>query len=430
MFDKQEKEPPFFLKKEFWTIRGGVWRAPPYAGPQESHRVHYTGLAFGKPQARTWEPECHVLAAEPKKAVSVEQWQQNAWSWVPTLPSEPLEAQLKPLPASGPEPEAEPGDTPARAHADEPCPDTVPEPDPEPQSEPATAAEEPFAGQPPEPETLQIYYRRSFDALNGDFSPYSPHTITLGNKTFRTAAHLYWYIAFFQHKEVLAEMDKIGEVADHDDNLAHLLRIALHFRSMLQDNLAAPQDSRIDIMHAVNALKLSQHEAVLEALLATDERPLCYAQTPTSGISQNVHLLDNLAATLFPGRTEFSRFGEMGQPLPPNWVALLHPDDTFWGGDSNGNAESIESNHLGRILMDLRDGFRKNRAAIMELCKATASMLTAAHQDRLDAQDGHEQNESAERATAAASGSTDNDMHETLFNPEPYIRSIDPGEQL
>lgn len=36
------------------------------------------------------------------------------------------------------------------------------------------------------------------------------------------------------HSDVLAAMDQLDNVADHDEKLAHLLRIALHFRDRLQ----------------------------------------------------------------------------------------------------------------------------------------------------------------------------------------------------
>lgn len=81
----------------------------------------------------------------------------------------------------------------------------------------------------PLPALLSFYYRRSFDALNSEFSPYSAHAIQLGDRSFRTLAHLYWTIAFDRNHEALKAIYGLTSVADHDESIAHLLRIALHF---------------------------------------------------------------------------------------------------------------------------------------------------------------------------------------------------------
>lgn len=92
-------------------------------------------------------------------------------------------------------------------------------------------------------------------------------------------------------------------------------------------------------MQAVQALKLNQHQEILDALLATGELPLQYTQLPAPGASEKVNILEGLASQLFPSTAGPSRFGKFGRPLPADWVALLHPDDVFWGidPDSQGN---------------------------------------------------------------------------------------------
>lgn len=102
----------------------------------------------------------------------------------------------------------------------------------------------------------------------------------------------------------------------------------------------------IGVMQAVQALKLNQHQEILDALLATGDVELHYVQIPAPGGSENVTILEGLASQLCPGKGGLSRFGEFGQPLPADWVALLHPDDVFWGIDPVANPQGDKSNHL------------------------------------------------------------------------------------
>lgn len=83
---------------------------------------------------------------------------------------------------------------------------------------------------------MAFFYRRSFDTLNLGLAPYSSHPIQLGHKTYRTAAHLYWSIAFCRDPEAVTAIDALDDVPNHDEAIAHLLRIALHFRKSLQND--------------------------------------------------------------------------------------------------------------------------------------------------------------------------------------------------
>lgn len=83
----------------------------------------------------------------------------------------------------------------------------------------------------------EFYYRRRYDAALSELAPYSPHPIVLGSHVYGTAAHLYWTLAFGRYPRIVKAIQALRSVADHDESVARLLQIALHYQGLVSWNV-------------------------------------------------------------------------------------------------------------------------------------------------------------------------------------------------
>jgi hypothetical protein len=99
-------------------------------------------------------------------------------------------------------------------------------------------------------------------------------------------------------------------------------------------------------MMGVQVLKFCQNATLQKALADTGDSPLLYTQIPTRGEAKNDEVLNAIAAQVFAGSDDSSRFGTHGKALPKKWGSLLHPDDAFWGVDPILDPKGETTNHL------------------------------------------------------------------------------------
>lgn len=100
------------------------------------------------------------------------------------------------------------------------------------------------------------------------------------------------------------------------------------------------------IMYGLQQLKFCQHDDLQSHLLDTGDLPLRYTQFSTSPQFSAGKVLESLAAQLGTIPLVNGGYGNIGQPLPPGWTTLKHPDDVFWGLDTKKDRNGETSNQL------------------------------------------------------------------------------------
>lgn len=138
------------------------------------------------------------------------------------------------MPVTPEKPAVSPVKTPPAA--EEPKKEDTPAETPKPE-EPKTEEKPKDVAEPAEPPAINFFYHSAKHQSHGSFSPYSPHHIRLGNRTYATLAHLYWTIAFLPNRDIVLEILRLSEI-DHEASVIRLVKIANEYRPASLDNTA------------------------------------------------------------------------------------------------------------------------------------------------------------------------------------------------